>query len=142
MTLPPPLSLPPAPPYALAPATFRFAGLANLAGRAPLGGMREVAIATYVAVRLAHDVLAARGLSQPTRAERAAQARSWLANVALPQTVRPALAKLIDTTAADPATVAPAVRVVIEVTASYVDRASALELDQLARVLEEERASA
>lgn len=99
-------------------------------------------MATYVAMRLAHDVLEARGISQPTRAERATQARTWLANVTLPQSVRPALAKLIDTTAADPAAAASAVRLVIEVTATFIDRASRLELDQLARTLEQEAALA
>ena len=93
-------------------------------------------MATYVAMRLAHDVLDARGISQPTRAERATHARTWLANLALPQSVRPALAKLIDTTATEPAAVASAVRLVIEVTATFTDRASRLELDQLARTLE------
>jgi hypothetical protein len=43
------------PPYALEPLSFRFAALAALAGRAPIGGQREVALATYVVARLAHD---------------------------------------------------------------------------------------
>jgi hypothetical protein len=42
----------------LAPTPFRFPALASLAGRAPLGGDREVALATYLAARLAHDALA------------------------------------------------------------------------------------
>src|SRR5881396_4039624 len=45
------------PPYALAPLSFRFAALATLAARAPIGGQREVALATYVAARLAHDAI-------------------------------------------------------------------------------------
>ena len=59
------------PPYALAATPFRFPALASLAGRAALGGDREVALATYLAARLAHDTLPDRGLSQPIRAERA-----------------------------------------------------------------------
>ena len=41
-----------APPYALTPTTFRFRALAALAGRAPLGGGRETALASYVVARL------------------------------------------------------------------------------------------
>ena len=66
------------PPYALATTTFRFAALAALAGRAPLGGQREVALATYLAARLAQDVLPERGVPQTSRAERAVGAKSWL----------------------------------------------------------------
>jgi len=51
-----------APPYALAPTSFRFPALAALAGRAPLGGQREVVLAAYVVARLAHDTLAERGV--------------------------------------------------------------------------------
>src|SRR5690349_12491010 len=48
---------PTAPPYALSSPAFRFRALAVLAGRAPLGGQREVALATYLAARLADDCL-------------------------------------------------------------------------------------
>src|SRR4029079_1599332 len=66
------------PPYALAPTNFRFPALASLAGRAPLGGRREVVLGASVAARLAHDTLAERGLSTETRVDRAAHARTWL----------------------------------------------------------------
>src|SRR5262245_54071178 len=75
----PPVPVPPsAPPYALASTPFRFPALAALAGRAPLGGQREVALATYLAARLAHDTLPERAVSPTTRTERAANARTWL----------------------------------------------------------------
>src|SRR5215216_5312955 len=50
--LPVPVTLPP---YALPAPVFRFRNLATLAGRAPIGGAREVALACFVAARLAND---------------------------------------------------------------------------------------
>jgi hypothetical protein len=129
------------PPYVLVPTAFRFAALAALAGRAPLGGRREVVLATYMAARLAQDVLADRGLSQPTRLERAAQGRTWLANIALPASVRPALAKLVDVSAASAADAAAAVRVVMAVTTPFLDAKAQGELEQLAAALETEPAA-
>lgn len=126
----------PKPPYGLAPVPFRFAALAALAGRAPLGGQREVALATYLSVRLADDVVAERGLSKVTRAERAGHARSWLSTLALPAPIRPALVRLIDASATEPAATGQAVRGVIAVTAAFLDPAARLELDQLATALE------
>jgi hypothetical protein len=124
------------PPYALASTSFRFAALASLAGRAPLGGHREVAIATYLAARLAQDVLPGRGLSSPTRAERAVHARNWLATLTLPTPVRPALMRLVDASAGEPLSLSPAVRAVILATAAFLDTAARMELDQLAVALE------
>ena len=43
------------PPYALPAPVFRFRNLATLAGRAPIGGAREVALACFVAARLVND---------------------------------------------------------------------------------------
>ena len=126
------------PAHSLEATTFRFPGLASLAGRAPLGGRREVALATYVAARLAHDTIPGRGISQPTRVERATQARTWLANIALPAPVRPALGRLIDASAGNCGPAAEALRAVIGVTASYLEPAAHSELDQLARSLESE----
>jgi hypothetical protein len=126
------------PPYVLVPTPFRFAGLAALAGRAPLGGHREVVLATYMAARLAQDVLADRGLSQPTRAARAAPGRTWLANMALPASVRPALSKLVDVSAGSAADTAAAARVVIAVATPFLDTRARAELEQLAASLESE----
>jgi hypothetical protein len=130
------------PPHSLEATVFRFPGLASLAGRAPLGGRREVALATYVAARLAHDTLAGRGISQPTRVERATHARTWLANIALPAAVRPALGRLIDASSVDAKHAAEAVRAVIGVTASYLEAGAHSELDQLAKSLELESSAA
>jgi hypothetical protein len=124
------------PPYALAPTPFRFPALASLAGRAPLGGDREVALATYLAARLAHDALADRGLSQPIRAERAVGAKSWLATLSLPAAIRTPLARLVEASGGDARGVAPALRAVIAAATSRLDPASRLELNRLVETLE------
>jgi len=124
---------PTAPPYALSSPAFRFRALAALAGRAPLGGQREVALATYLAARLADDCLPQKELSATTRAERSSAARGWLASVALPPSVRSPLVKLVDATAGDPADIAPALANVITAIDSYLDAAARLELDRLVR---------
>jgi hypothetical protein len=124
------------PPYALATTSFRFAALAALAGRAPLGGQREVALAAYMAARLAQDVLPERGVPQPSRAERAAGAKNWLASLALPAAVRPPLAKLVDATGADATGTANALRAVAAATAAFLDPRARSELDRLVTTLE------
>jgi hypothetical protein len=124
------------PPYALASTTFRFPALAALAGRAPLGGQREVALATYLGARLAHDALRERGLAQSVRVERATSAKQWLSTLALPAAVRPALARLIETSGGEQKSIAEAVRAVTTVTANFLDSRARLELDQLAVALE------
>lgn len=126
----------PQPPYALSSTTFRFAALAGLAGRAPIGGQREVALAAYVAARLADDVLADRGLSPATRAERAGHARHWLSTLALPATLRPVFALSVDASAGEQAGVAAAMRGVIAAAATFLDSPARQELEQLAASLE------
>ena len=124
------------PPYGLAPTPFRFAALAGLSGRAPLGGRREVALATYLAARLADDVLDENGLSASIRADRAGSARTWLSTVALPAPVRQPLARLIDSSGGGAGGASQALRAVIAITADFLDRAARLELEQLAETLE------
>jgi hypothetical protein len=131
------------PPYALSPTTFRFAALAALAGRAPIGGKREVALATYLVARLTHDTLPPRELPRELRAERAAAARNWLSTLALPAAVRPPLLKLVDATAGEAPARSPAasgaaahaLAGVIAVTANYLGVAASLELTQLAAAI-------
>jgi hypothetical protein len=121
----------------LAPLTFRFAALATLAGRAPIGGQREVALATYVVARLAYDAVPDRMLPLAIREERATAARNWMASLTLPQTVRAPLIKLIDRSAADGAEAsAAAVRGVLASASSYLNAASRAELTNLAEALE------
>lgn len=125
-----------APPYALAPTTFRFRALAALAGRAPLGGGRETALASYVVARLAAGCLAGSALPLEDRTNRAAAARTWLASLALPVPVRAPLVKVIESTRHDsrPA-VAVALVTAADIAASYLDDPAVAELRALAAQL-------
>jgi hypothetical protein len=123
-------------PYALAETPFRFVALAALAGRTALGGQREVALATYLAARLADDVRPERALPKNLRLERAGHARNWLSTLSLPPSVRMPLLRVIEGSAGEPPALAAAVRGVIAVTAAFLDQAARLELDELATGLE------
>lgn len=125
------LWLMPNPPYAVPATSFRFAALATLAGKAPLGGRREVALAVYLAARLADDTLPDRGVSAEARTERAAHAKSWLSSMALAAPIRSALARLIEATASGPAATAAALPAVITATGSQLDASARAELDRL-----------
>src|SRR5688500_19769849 len=70
-----------APPYALHPTRFPCRALAARAGRAALGGEREVALACWLAARLALGLLPPEAVPAPLREVRAAAARGWLANL-------------------------------------------------------------
>ena len=124
------------PPYTLAPTTFRFRALASLAGRAPLGGARETALASYVVARLALGLLPGAPLALEDRVVRAAAARTWLASLALPAPLRAPLVKVIESTRHDsrPA-VAAALVTVADVAASYLDGPALAELRGLATQL-------
>ena len=93
------MTLAPLPPYALAPSVFPFRHLAGLAGRAPIGGAREVALACFVAARLAadHDPTAVDG--ETARASRCAGAKTWLGSLALPSPVRTSVTRCADASA-------------------------------------------
>lgn len=126
----------PSPPFALRSLTFRFPALAALAGRTPMGGQREVALATYVVARLAQDTLPDRGLTQPSRAERATAAKTWLSSITLPAPVRPPLQRALEASAEDAGAIAAAVRSVMAVTANYLDSGARSEVAQLAGMLD------
>ena len=85
-----------APPYSLAAPTFRFRALASLAGRAPLGGEREMALAALMAARLADAFLLEVPLSAAARTSRAAGARVWCSTLTLPAAARIPLARVVD----------------------------------------------
>ena len=119
------------PPYSLTPTAFRFTALASLAGRAPLGGRREIALAVYLAARLAQDALPDRDLSKAARAERAGHAKQWLASLALPAPVRPALVDLIDASGKERADVARELKAAIPIVAESLDRLARAELAEL-----------
>jgi hypothetical protein len=127
------------PPYALSAPAFKFRHLAILAGRAPIGGAREVALACFVAARLASDCCdPALDLDEASRVARCAGAKSWLGTIAIPSPVRSPVAKLAEATAAaDPATMAPLVSSLARAAETFLDTASRSELDMLAARLQE-----
>lgn len=126
---------PPKHPYALDTPTFSFASLAALAARAPLGGVREIAIATFAAARMAEE-LRPDGLSAEDRQTRAAAARRWMSTLSLSEPVRRALHELLAATERDGPATAAALRRVIEVTGTSLDAPSRSEMERLARELD------
>ena len=127
--------IPAAPPYALSTPRFRFRALAMLAGRAPLGGAREVAIASYLVARLVDDLRNASELGAEARGARAAAARSWLASLALPANLRVPFARLVDASALTMLEARAALAKVIEVTSSHLDVPARTELEILLQAL-------
>lgn len=120
----------------MATTPFRFPAVAALAGRAPLGGQREVALGTFLAARLALDAHPDRGLTAPSRAERAAQAKTWLSTMTLPPAVRAALLHVIDASAQEAPVAAEAIRGLLAAAASFLDARSKTELERLAATLD------
>lgn len=125
------------PPYALSAPVFKFRHLAALAGRAPIGGAREVALACFVAARLVSDCCdPALALDETSRAARCIGAKGWLGTIAIPSPVRTPVAKLAEASAtADPALMVPLVTSLARAAESFLDAASRSELDALAAQL-------
>lgn len=122
-------------PYALEPLRFPFPALAALAGRLPLGGGREVALAALLTARLAQGVSAAETLAPTDRATRATAAKVWLASLALPATTRVPFARCVDATTGTPLQVAGALRSLVAAAGPHLDAPSVQELERLARQL-------
>ena len=125
------------PPYALPAPAFRFRNLAALAGRAPIGGAREVALACFVAARLVNDCCDPMlGLDEEARAARCAGAKGWLGTIALPSPVRTPVARLAEASAnGHPEAMAPLVTALAKAADSFLDPAARAELDALASTL-------
>ncbi len=122
------------PPFALASPRFLCPALAQLAGRAPLGGGREVVLACFVGARLAATLLPAHALPPAVRLARAGAARTWLTTITLPAALRVPCARLFDATAGeDPAALAAALDRVADGAADQLDGAARAELEALAR---------
>jgi hypothetical protein len=118
----------PLPPFAVPPVRFPFRALAARAGRAPLGGEREVALAALMIARLSCDALGVRAHGPVQRAERATAAKAWLASLAVPARARPALARALEATARDGEAIAAALSDLIKVAAQWLDEPSMAEL--------------
>ena len=123
-------------PYALAAPSFRFRHLANLAGRAPIGGAREVALACFVAARLALESTLERDDDREARMARCAGAKAWLGTLALPAGVRTPVIRCADLSIdGESAPVAKEVAALAAAAATYLDAQSRAELDALAAAL-------
>jgi hypothetical protein len=129
------------PPYALEAPIFRFRNLATLAGRAPIGGAREVALACFVAARLVHDCCdPTLDLDEVSRGARCNAAKGWLGTIAIPAPVRTPVAKLADASAnGHPEAMAPLVNALARAADTFLDPASRAELDALAARLAKRR---
>jgi len=120
------------PPFALAAPFFRFKALASHAGRAALGGDREVALACFVAARLAVSLLPPYLLAPADSAARIASTRQWLASLALSSHARVAMVSVIDAVASSNRRGAiNALSGLIEVSVRQLDQASVAELHEL-----------
>lgn len=129
------MSSAPRAPYALEPTNFPFPALAIMAGRAPLGGPRELALACFVVGRMVVDsTVLTEVLSPEQRQGRAQGAKHWLGSAAIPTPVRAALNRLAESTiAADLTAMKSALEVVMTITANQLDSGARLELGRLAQ---------
>ncbi len=124
---------PPLPPYALPTPEFPFRHLAGLAGRAPIGGAREVALACFVAARLASDCAArSPDFAETSRSARLTGAKGWLGTLALPNAVRGPLLRCVEATVdATPEVVGRELAELAAAGALYLDAPSRAELESL-----------
>jgi hypothetical protein len=127
-------------PYALEPTAFPFPALASLAGRAPLGGQREIVLACLLVARVVVDAAHVNGgglLTLDQRRARAREVADWLAATTIPTGIKGALTTLAEGTAAeDRGQLSTALDSVMMVTANHLDPAARLELGQLAQAIE------
>lgn len=128
--------MPPVLPYALTPLHFPFPALAALAGRLPLGGGREVALAALQVARMTLDAQGtadAPPLGAAEREVRAAAARVWLASLALPAPVRTAFIRCAEASAGPPDGVVAPLRALLHAVGAQLDPAAVRELERLVR---------
>ena len=126
------------PPHALRVPVFPFRGLAALAARAPIGGAREVALACFVAARLAAERLERDAVPEVGRAARSVAAKSWLGALALPAPVRVPLVRCIDLAGVaegELRTLATELEALEQAAATYLDGPSRAELAALAAAM-------
>lgn len=122
-------------PYALEPLRFPFPALASLAGRLPLGGGREVALAALMTARLAQGAATADALHAADRVARASAAKVWLASLALPSTTRTPFTRAVEASTGTPLQTAGALRSLVAAAGAHLDGPSVQELERLARLL-------
>jgi hypothetical protein len=120
------------PPYALATPTFRLKALASHAGRASLGGDREIALACFLSARLVAGMLPPFSIPPAESSVRAAAAKQWLASLMIPASMRGAAVAAVDAVSEqDFRGAGKALELVIEAGRTHVDAASNTELTEL-----------
>ena len=125
-----------APPFSLTAPAFRFRALALLAGRAPLGGEREMALAVLMGARLAEGLLPPAPLSGVARRIRGVGARVWFSTLTLPAATRVPIARVVEATEGDNRTlVAESLAVLIEIARPVLDSPSRAEIAELLTAL-------
>lgn len=121
------------PPYALATPAFRFRALASHAGRATLGGDREIALACFAVARLAAGLLPPVMLAPGDAVTRANATGHWLASLTMPASPRAAAAAAIDAISrSNRRGAAESLRVLRDVAGRQLDFPSLTEIDDLA----------
>lgn len=122
-------------PYSLEPNAFPFPGLAALAGRAPLGGQRETALACFVVGRLIVGSASGATDSEGGR-ERLLGVKHWLGSAALGQPLKLALTKAAECASEGDSTgLKSALESVMTITANQLDPPARLELARLAQAI-------
>ena len=108
-----------------------------MAGRAPLGGPREIALACFLVARIAGDGLSdAASLTEEQKRQRAQGVKHWLGAATIPGPIRNALSRLADSTVSDnPIALKGALDSVMTVTANQLDAGARLELGRLAQAV-------
>jgi hypothetical protein len=138
-----PIARAPRAPYGLEPTAFPFPALATMAGRAPLGGPREIALACFLVARIAGDATSEHPvLTGDQRMERAQGVKHWLGGATIPAPVKNALSRLADaTTNEDRSVMKAALESVMAVTANQLDSGARLELGRLTQAVAAQGAS-
>jgi hypothetical protein len=125
-------------PYALAPTDFPLPALAAMAGHAPLGGPRELALACFVVCRLVVELRSESALTPEQWRTRIHGGRHWLGSTAIAGAVKSSLTRLLDALAGgDRRAVSESLAGVIAVTAIRLEPAARLELGRLAQGIAE-----
>ena len=107
-----------------------------MAGTAPLGGPREIALACFLAARIAVDAAQGSILTDEQRLERAQSAKQWLGTASVPAPVKSALVRLAEAAGqGDRNALKSALDSVMTVTANQLDSGPRLELGRLAQAI-------
>lgn len=123
-------------PYSLEPNAFPLPALAALAGRAPLGGQREVALACFVVGRLVASASTASAAGSEHGRERLQGIRHWLGSATLAAPLKHVLIQAAECASeGDKPGAKTALDSVMTVTANQLDPAARLELSRLTQAV-------